>query len=667
MPIGYLVQLGDGSLDAGDTIPSSLIDFTADSSLGGGSWSWSGTYGGQTYTDEVETGTYYLGSDGNVYFVSDYGPADTVSSASVISAPSYTSYDNVLTGGDGNDVIDDTFTDEDGEQVDGGDGAAGDNNDVIDAGGGDDQVAAGFGSDTIYGGSGSDTVEGGGGDDVIQGDGNLSGDTPAPVSINEGNFSDTSNGYTVTAQNVEGGALTSASSANISTYAGGGFGASGTISDSDSAVTSQIGYDLASGLSENVTVSLDGEASEASFSFADLYTSSYGEVGHWAVYNDGVLVAEGDFTEQGSGSGNGTITISGHGNFDEIKFTANPQTDGTDGSDYHLTNVTFTPVPDPSQGGHDSLSGGDGNDLIQGDGGNDTLSGDAGQDTLEGGEGDDLLHVGAGDTAGGGTGSDRFELDPTDALDGSGGTITLDGGEDSDDLDTDILDLNGLVDDWSDVSISTTDPESGTATLSDGTVVTFSNMEQIIICFARNTRIDTPFGPRPVQDLQPGDLVITRDHGLQPVRWIGARSVVGKGRFAPIRICKGAIGNSRALLVSPQHRMLYGGGDANLMFGQDEVLIPAKHLVDARRIYREVRPEVTYYHLLFDRHEIIFAEGVPSESFHPAEPVLDGLINETREELFALFPELRSAPSRYGPTARRVLKEFEARLICQAS
>ncbi len=364
---------------------------------------------------------------------------------------------------------------------------------------------------------------------MLSGDGEISGGAPAPVSINSGNFTDTSNGFTVTAQNVVGGALTDASSDNITTYSGGGFGASGAVSDSDSSVTSQIGYDLASGLSENVTISLDSDATDASFSFANLYSSSYGEEGHWAVYKDGNLVAEGDFTEQGANTGNGTIDISGHGNFDQIVFTANVQTDGSDGSDYHLTNISFTPAPTTTTtgSGDDSIAGGAGDDLIEGEGGDDTLRGDQGEDTVDGGAGDDLLHIGAGDTADGGTGSDRFELDATDALDGSGSTITLDGGEDDDDGDMDVLDLNGLVDDFSDVVVSDTDPEAGTATLSDGTVVNFTNFEQIIICFTRNTRIETPYGPRPVQDLRPGDLVITRDHGVQPLRWVGETSVEG--------------------------------------------------------------------------------------------------------------------------------------------
>lgn len=224
MPSGFLVQLGDGVLDAGDSLSTTAQTFTVAETLGSGSSSWDCTYRGYEYNDVNVSGTYYLGSDGNVYFSNQYVDRVELHEGSVTSAPSYSSSDNVLTGDDGDDVIDDTFTDEDGEQVDGGDGAPGDNNDVIDAGGGDDQIAAGLGNDTIYGGSGSDTAEGGDGDDVIQGDGNLSGDTPAPVSINEGNFSETSNGYTVTAQNVEGGALTSASSANISTYSGGDLG-----------------------------------------------------------------------------------------------------------------------------------------------------------------------------------------------------------------------------------------------------------------------------------------------------------------------------------------------------------------------------------------------------------------------------------------------------------
>ncbi|MDP2738381.1 MAG: Hint domain-containing protein [Pseudorhodobacter sp.] len=186
-------------------------------------------------------------------------------------------------------------------------------------------------------------------------------------------------------------------------------------------------------------------------------------------------------------------------------------------------------------------------------------------------------------------------------------------------------------------------------------------------CFTPGTMIRTPSGERAVESLRPGDLVVTRDHGAQPLRWCGSRTVSGLGRFAPIRFAPGVLGNSRALLVSPQHRMLLGGWRAELLFGQDEVLVAARHLVDGGRVQVQPVAEVTYLHLLFDRHEIIEAEGVPSESFHPGDAILAGDA-ELRAEILALFPELAQVGGRTAwPTARCVLRAHEARLLARAA
>ncbi|WOF72428.1 hypothetical protein QMT40_000041 [Parvibaculaceae bacterium PLY_AMNH_Bact1] len=160
--------------------------------------------------------------------------------------------------------------------------------------------------------------------------------------IDVNNFTDTNDGFTVTAQNVVGGVLTEASASNVSTLFGNSIGASGSISDTDSGHEEQIGYDKASGLSESLIVDFDHEVESMSFDFEHLYTNSHGENAHWAVYDDGVLVAEGDFTEQGSGSGSGTINIDPGVTFDQVKFTAKLQSDTSDGSDFTVSAITFT-------------------------------------------------------------------------------------------------------------------------------------------------------------------------------------------------------------------------------------------------------------------------------------------------------------------------------------
>ena len=169
MPTGYLVTLGDNSLDPGDGIGGGAFTFTTDTNLGAGQWTWSGSVGGTTYTNELEPGVYYLATNGNVYFVPDLGLVDTISSASVTTAPAYTGPDGTVTGTVGADVIDGTYTDGDGDSVGTGDDTvfAGDGNDTITTGGGNDVAFGERGNDTITAGSGTDTAYGGGGSDSI--------------------------------------------------------------------------------------------------------------------------------------------------------------------------------------------------------------------------------------------------------------------------------------------------------------------------------------------------------------------------------------------------------------------------------------------------------------------------------------------------------------------
>lgn len=183
-------------------------------------------------------------------------------------------------------------------------------------------------------------------------------------------------------------------------------------------------------------------------------------------------------------------------------------------------------------------------------------------------------------------------------------------------------------------------------------------------CFVAGTLIDTPEGPRAVEDLNVGDLVMTRDNGPQKVLWTGCRVVAGQGDLAPIRFAPNALGNELELLVSPQHRMLITGWRAELLFGEDEVLVAAKHLVNGDMIHVMSTRQVSYHHLLFDQHEIVFSNGIPSESFHPGETILDGDA-ELRAELSVLFPELSDMGSGWDrPCARHVIKAQEARVLC---
>ena len=182
-------------------------------------------------------------------------------------------------------------------------------------------------------------------------------------------------------------------------------------------------------------------------------------------------------------------------------------------------------------------------------------------------------------------------------------------------------------------------------------------------CFTKGARIRVPGGEVRIETLKPGDLVETLDRGPQVLRWIGRRMVAGTGDFAPVRIERGVLGNDRDLLVSPEHRMLVAGWAAELFFGEAEVLVAARHLLGKPGVGRQPMDRVEYIHLLFDRHEIVFAEGAPSESFHP-----DSLLLERdralRAEIGAIFPEIVKPRHRKSVRAvRRVVTGHEARML----
>ncbi len=186
-------------------------------------------------------------------------------------------------------------------------------------------------------------------------------------------------------------------------------------------------------------------------------------------------------------------------------------------------------------------------------------------------------------------------------------------------------------------------------------------------CFTHGTLIMTADGDREIEKLETGDLVQTLDNGLQAIRWIGRTTIAAGRSHAPIVFRPGAIGNRRELKVSPQHRVLVEGWQAELHFGCDQVLVPAKHLIDGEMVFQEPCDLVTYYHILFDRHEIVHSNGVLSESFYPGDQIL--LQDEAvRTELFSIFPELENATDAAGfKTARATVKRSDAKVLMLAA
>ncbi|WP_342773634.1 choice-of-anchor L domain-containing protein [Falsirhodobacter xinxiangensis] len=159
-------------------------------------------------------------------------------------------------------------------------------------------------------------------------------------------------------------------------------------------------------------------------------------------------------------------------------------------------------------------------------------------------------------------------------------------------------------------------PEVISYTTSDGSAASDTGFVNVatIACFTAGTRLETPGGARRIEDLRPGDMVLTRDDGPQPLRWIGTSTVAAEGRFAPNAIAPNALGRHDAIELSPNHRILIEGHRAELLFGEGEALAKARDLVNDLTVTRRTGGNVTYVHVLFDRHQIVTANGLDSES-----------------------------------------------------
>lgn len=192
-------------------------------------------------------------------------------------------------------------------------------------------------------------------------------------------------------------------------------------------------------------------------------------------------------------------------------------------------------------------------------------------------------------------------------------------------------------------------------------------------CFCAGTMIETPDGPRLVEDLRAGDLVLTRDNGAQPIGWIGRRDLPAEAlaeipALRPIRISQGALGAglpAADLLVSPQHRVLVRSKIAQKMFGTTEVLVAAKQLcqIDGIDIADDM-DSVTYVHFMFEAHQIVISNGAETESLYAGAEALKSVGPAAREEILTLFPELRDG-AEYAParplTSGRLARKLAVR------
>ncbi|MCH2164735.1 MAG: Hint domain-containing protein [Marinovum sp.] len=582
-----------------------IIDIQGADTIGGGS-------GDDTINAGTNTFSDYAGDD------TFFGPGALGDILGFDRDPNQEDGRDSVTGGVGNDVI-----------------TTGDDRDTIDAGADDDFVDGGIDDDSIFGASGDDELIGSHGSDTI--DGGQGNDY-----IDAGNFD-------VLELIDDNGALSDTV----------------TINDLDS-VIGGTGNDTIFTGDDRDTISGDGGN--------DLIDAG--------IDDDSILGGGGADTIFG---GQGSDFVDGGDEGDLIDTSNIASREITDDTDAFVNDDRDTVLggqgDDTITTGDDadSVDGGTGDDLInlgidediaEGDSGSDTIFGGAGNDTIDGGEGIDELTGGA----------DRDVFIVNSAIEGTGDII--DGSVEGDDFDR--LDLTGVGvrgEDWR-ITNETDDINgngiNGTIEFldrTDGSVtgtMDFFEIEEIVPCFTPGTTIATPTGQRLVEDLQVGDRVITRDNGLQEIRWIGQKELTGHQlarvpHLKPILIQAGSLGPNlpaHDMLVSPNHRVLVNNDKTSLYFEEREVLAAAKHLTGLEGVDEVGTLGVTYVHFMCDNHEVVLSNGAWTETFQPGDYTMSGMGNAQRNEIFELFPDLKSREGLEGYTAaRRSLKRHEAELI----
>mmetsp|Transcript_27829 Transcript_27829/g.51915 ORF Transcript_27829/g.51915 Transcript_27829/m.51915 type:complete len:1426 (+) Transcript_27829:158-4435(+) len=533
-------------------------------------------------------------------------------------------------------------------------------NDIIAGGEGDDTIDGGLGGDTISGGDGNDSIIGGLGDDEITtGAGN--------------NYVDAGLGDNLVIAG-EGNDSLIGDAGDDAFEAGAGDDTVDSGAGNDN-VLGEAGDDLIIGGAGEDTLD-GGEGNDA------ITGGTPGIVGLASVGQtpDTILGGAGNDTLNGD---SGDDLIDGGDDDDLIGGGIGGDTIiGGDGNDEIFGEETIDLItgdlaerPDDFddalalEPGDDSIDGGAGSDTIYGEEGNDTIIGGEGADEITGGLGTDVLF--------GGDDEDEFFIDR--ASEGIGDEIFGgDGGVDQDELS--LFGEQGV--DWRLTDLVADSDGNGR----DGTVefldssgdeavvigrMRFENIE-IIPCFTPSTRILTPMGEVSVENLREGDQVVTRDNGLQTIRWAGRKHVSGRDlmvrpELRPILIKQGALGPNQPehdMMVSPSHRMLLVSEQAELLFEEREVLVAAKHLTHLDGVEQIDVVGVDYIHFLCDNHEVVLADGAWSESFQPGEYSMNGIGKEQRDEIYALFPELQQREGLAGYTAARLsLKRHEAKLL----
>ncbi|SOB91205.1 hemolysin type calcium-binding protein [Rhodobacter sp. JA431] len=471
-----------------------------------------------------------------------------------------------------------------------------------------DSLYGGDGDDSIDGGAGNDTIDGGAGNDTI--DGGTENDA-----IYGGTGDDSLTGGSGDDQIWgDDGADTLSGGAGSDNLTGGAGDDLFLISDADD-------FDNIDGGTETDTIEFSSSTQGVTVTWSGVTSGSY------------------DFdATTGSGSFNNVESIT-----------------GTDYDDTFNASGAGSGVSVDGGAGDDVFTGSNFADSLTGGLGNDTITTGTGADTISMTSGDGVDTVTDFDLTGLGSGPTTDQLD-TSALTGGTGT-------------------GGTVRAF---DVVVTDDGSGNALL------TFPSGEQLLLtgvapasissasslhamgipCFVAGTQIATPSGPRKVESLRPGDLVLTRDHGAQPVLWAAGRTIApltlaNRVALRPVEILANALGNTRPLRVSAQHAVL-------AEIGGTPQLLRAKHLAEfAPHLARVLQPNraISYHHLLLPTHALICAEGVWSESLWPGPMAFAALSPADKAGLLRLRPDLAAgllglAPIEpaYGPPAQPILR-----------
>ncbi|WP_428842131.1 Hint domain-containing protein [Planktotalea frisia] len=637
---------GSDSIDTGDGDDTVFADDFASPSPGG--------------NDTVTTGdgNDSVGTGGGDDVIDTSGTIPLIDEAPFPSIPTDDDPEDdrdFVDAAEGNDLI---TTGDDADTIIGGEG-----DDTIFSGIDDDSITGDGGNDSIIDVQGADFIDGGDGDDTI----NAGVDTFTDYVGNDPNLPITDSGITfVTDPSQDDGRDT--------VFGGAGNDFITTGDDADSIDGGDDNDTIFAGIDDDTVRggagddSIEGGHGADTIPFGD--GDDYIDAGHTSTVT--LFEDEPDATEPvglelndrdvvTGGAGNDTIF---GGDDDDILSGGN----GNDSIDGGIDEDTID-----GQNGNDVLIGGDGDDSVLGGAGTDSITGDDGSDTIDGGSGNDTITGGAdADNIFGGAGED--------SIIGATSGDTIDGGEGP--VDFDVLDLTGageLENAGGRVTVTYDAPgsEGGVVNFLDAAdVVTgtarFDNIENVIPCFTPGTMIATPTGERAVEDLKVGDRVITRDNGIQEIRWCGAKDLsaaqlAANDHLQPVLIQAGALGDNlpeRDILVSPQHRMLLTTDQATMYFEEREVLVAAKHLTMLDGVDRVESSGTTYIHIMFEQHEVVLSNGTWSESFQPGEYTLDGIGKEQRDEILELFPELATQVGTEAyQSARRTLKKYEAALL----